>query len=365
MQTYHSFRTRNIMLLVTSRLHIIERPKTYLYEEILPWTELFTNVSYRLQVLLQKSPFPRPTLHNVPYSTSSNMPPLPGFSDNSLRTREDLIQVNVALLSPLLPHFSCSKSRIRIPVTSGAHFDEAAAQLEGFARPLWSVGALLSSLSSGVPNSSSISQIDSVVQPWIDGYAAGTDPSHPEYWGPIGHMDQRMVEAEIISFALLSAPERLFHSRDETTRRNITAWLRGINGKQMPDTNWRWFRVFANLALVKVCGVPYEEVKKEMEADFALLDGFYLGDGWSGDGPWLSAEEQVRDEEEAERTGRKDAVGKGRQVDYYSGSFAIQFSQLLYTRFAGDLDLERCERYRAQAREFGTRFWKYFDQDGE
>lgn len=57
-------------------------------------------------------------------------------------------------------------------------------------------------------------------------------------------------------------------------------------------------------------------------------------------------------------------MGKGRQADYYSGSFAIQFSQLLYTRFAGDLDPERCEKYRAQAREFGKGFWRYFDQDG-
>jgi hypothetical protein len=292
------------------------------------------------------------------------MPPLRGFSDNPLKTRDDLIQANLALLAPLLPHFSPAKSRIRIPVASGAHFDEAAAQLEGFARPLWSVGALLSCLSSGLSGSSLVDEVDTVVQPWIDGYAAGTDPSHPEYWGPIGHMDQRMVEAEIISFALLSAPDRLFHSRDEKTRRNITSWLRGINGKEMPNTNWRWFRVFANIALVQVCGVEFDEVKGELDADFELLDTFYLGDGWSGDGPWLSAEEQLRDEQEAQRMRRRDAVGKGRQVDYYSGSFAIQFSQLLYTRFAAGLDPERCERYRAQAREFGKGFWKYFDHDG-
>ncbi|KAJ6115253.1 hypothetical protein N7486_001031 [Penicillium sp. IBT 16267x] len=64
-------------------------------------------------------------------------------------------------------------------------------------------------------------------------------------------MDQRMVEAEVISYALLSAPDKLFHSRDETTRRNIMAWLRGINGKEMPMNNWRWFQVSVNIALIK------------------------------------------------------------------------------------------------------------------
>lgn len=64
------------------------------------------------------------------------------------------------------------------------------------------------------------------------------------------------------------------------------------------------------------------------------------------------------------RTGRWDAIGCGRQADYYSGSFAIQFSQLLYVKFASHLDPERAERYRLGAREFGASFWRYFDKNG-
>lgn len=292
------------------------------------------------------------------------MPPLKGFSDNPLQTRDDLINANLALLSPLLPHFSPEKARIRVPVTSGAHFDEAAAQLEGFARPLWSVGALLSCLTTGLDNAGLAEEIRKVTEPWIAGYTAGTDPDHAEYWGSVGQVDQRMVEAEIVSFALLSAPDKLFHSRDERTRHNITSWLRGMNGKAMPDTNWRWFRVFANLALVRVCGVPVDEVKPEMDADLALLDSFYLEDGWSSDGPWLTADEMAQEEALFDVARRRDRVRPGRQVDYYSGSFAIQFSQLLYTKFSGDLDPQRVEKYRQQAREFGASFWRYFDSEG-
>jgi hypothetical protein len=73
------------------------------------------------------------------------MPVLAGFSDNPFRTREDCVTATWALLSPLRAYTSPLGARIRLPVSTGAHFDEVAAQLEGFARPLWAVGALLAS----------------------------------------------------------------------------------------------------------------------------------------------------------------------------------------------------------------------------
>ena len=80
-----------------------------------------------------------------------------------------------------------------------------------------------------------------------------------------------------------------------------------------------------------------------MDADFDVLDSSYIGDGWSSDGVWSEDK---------------------KQVDYYSGSFAIQYSQLAYVRFASDIDPERVERYREQARDFSKSFWKYFDVNG-
>lgn len=295
------------------------------------------------------------------------MPPLKGFSDNPLQNKNDLILATISLLQPLTPYFSPGRARIRLPVATGAHFDEAAADLEGFARPLWAVGALLSSLSSSETSSNTeiSDRIKQVAEPWVTGIRNGTDPEHSEYWGPVGHMDQRMVEAEIISFALLSVPDIFFHKQEKSVRDNIKSWLRGMNGKAMPDTNWRWFRVFANVALIRVCGVPVQEVSEEMESDFAILDSFYLEGGWSGDGPWLTTEQEKEQSKAYERTGRRDQIGPGRQVDYYSGSFAIQFSQLLYTKFARDIDPKRVEKYRQQARDFGTSIWRYFDSDGK
>lgn len=288
------------------------------------------------------------------------MPPLPGFTDNPWRTRADFLTGTTALLRPLGAFFSPSHARIRLSPATGTHFDETAAQLEGFARPLWAVAALLM-------GGDGSAETDELLQPWIDGIAAGTDPDHPEYWGAIEPTDQRMVEAEIVSFALLAAPDRLYGTLEPRSQDNVAKWLRGMVGKPMPPNNWRWFRVLSELALIQVCGVSGAEaqaLRDEMQSDLRLLDGFYLRDGWSADGPWLAAGLETDRNATMSAKERNDAVGPGRQVDYYSGSFAIQFSQLLYARFAADMDPDRAEVYRQRARDFGREFWRYFDAEG-
>ncbi|KAH8692328.1 hypothetical protein BGW36DRAFT_327005 [Talaromyces proteolyticus] len=291
------------------------------------------------------------------------MPPLPGFSDNPLASRDELITAAIAFTRPLHQHFSPAKAFICLPSSTGAHFDEGAARLEGYARPLWVIASLLHSLQYD-PDTNRVDSIKSLAQPWIEGICTGTDPNHPEYWGAIQNGDQRMVEAEVIACALLFAPHHFFHSLDENYRANIVAWLRGMNGKSMPVNNWRWFRIFSNLALILVADISRDELQDEMDKDMTVLDSFDIGEGWSADGPWLTAEQEKEEEQESITSRRRDKIGVGRQADYYSGSFAIQFSQLLYSRFAADLDPVRTGMYRERAREYGRAFWRYFDKNG-
>ncbi|KAJ5960410.1 uncharacterized protein N7479_007560 [Penicillium vulpinum] len=273
------------------------------------------------------------------------MPPLRGFSDNNFGDRNDALLATNALIGSLESYFSPGNARVQLPVCSGAHFDETAAQLEGFARPIWAVAAVAKS--SDLPDS----KVSAYIHRLVEGIANGVNPDHPEYWGTIGDWDQRMVEAEPISFALLIAPKTFYEPLSEQGRSHLVQWLSGLNGKLMPPNNWRWFRIFSNLALSRVCGVPYDDVEEHIEADFVVLDQFELGDGWSGDGIW-----------------RKDGIPNqefhGRQADYYSGSFAIQFSQLLYCIIADDSDPSRVSRYRQHAKDFASQFWRFFDEDG-
>lgn len=270
------------------------------------------------------------------------MPPLAGFTDNSFRTHADLITASYALLEPLHAYKSPGGARIKIPVETGTHFDETAAQLEGFARSLWVVAPLLA-LEKNTEHKNALQNAHLSTFP--EGLIAGTTPDvKNEYWGPIQNTDQRMVEMEILSFALLCAPTSFLPSTD-IAKMNLITWLQNINGKTIPTNNWLWFRVLTNLALVKTCGVPYETLRESIAADLKVLDSFEMGEGngWNSDGVWGEG---------------------GRQADYYSGSFAIQFSQLLFVKFASDLDPERAKKYKKRAGLFALDFMRYFDADG-
>ncbi|KAJ4295529.1 hypothetical protein N0V90_007542 [Kalmusia sp. IMI 367209] len=265
------------------------------------------------------------------------MPPLGRFSDNAFQTQNDFKTACLSLLRALKPYQSPGGARIRLPLVTGTHFDDIAAQLEGFARPLWAIGALLHG------SCLTTDEYEELAEPYVRGLANGTNPDHAEYWGPVVVRDQRMVEMEIISFALLAAPDAMFHRQTQQAQVNIRDWLKTLNEKDFPVTNWLWFRVMTNLALIKVCGVPYDDVKEYMKEDLDQMENFYLDEGWSADGFWTE---------------------EGRQADYYSGSFAIQFSQLLYMKMAQDFDSNRCHRFCERALSFASSFWRYFDENG-
>lgn len=269
------------------------------------------------------------------------MPPLPGFSDNPFLTRSDLIRAALALIQPLDQYKSPSGARIKLATGTGTGFSETAAQLEGYARPLWVVADLLR-LNSATENAD-LPSIGVQLDSWITGLKAGIDPQSPEYWGSLSNVDQRMVEMESIAYALLVFPNAFNLKDDEEARKNLIDWLQQINHHKMPQNNWLWFRVLVNLALVRTLEVPLLEVKKDIDESLELLDAFYLGEGWSSDGFWGD---------------------ERKQADYYSGSFAIQFAQLLFVRFAPDYDSERTRRYVNQAKEFAIVFWRYFSPGG-
>jgi hypothetical protein len=271
-----------------------------------------------------------PSLEALTISTT--MPPLPGFSDNTFCTRNDFIRAALALIQPLDHYKSHQNARIKIATSTGAGFSETAAQLEGFSRPLWVVADLLR-----------FQQSPGDLKTWIEGVKAGTDPLSPEHWGDLRSFDQRMVEMESIAYALLSHPTAFASNNDEMTRKNLVAWLRQINERNMPKSNWLWFRVLVNLALVQALGVSLEEVKHHIDESLLVLDTFYLGDGWNSDGLWCD---------------------ERKQADYYSGSFAIQFAQLLFVKFAPDYDQARTNRYKQQAKEFAKTYWRYFGPSG-
>jgi len=248
------------------------------------------------------------------------------FISNPLQTKDDLAAFLRSLLDPLAPHTSPGGALITLG-GAGTHFDERAAQLEGFSRPLWGLASLLAG---GGEYSG--------VERWVRGFANGTDPNCDEFWGPMRDKDQRMVECSAIGFTLTVARAAVWDKLDETGRANLEAWLGGMMSRTMPDTNWLWFRVFANMGLASVGSKHFDE--ERMKKDLDRLDSYYIADGWSRDGP------------------------DGLQLDYYSSSFAIQFAQLVYAKLRNKEDPERSAKYKDRAARFALDFAHYFDDQG-
>jgi len=153
------------------------------------------------------------------------------FSSNPLQSKSDTQQFLISLLNSLAPHTSPGGARIHLGYT-GTHFDDIAAQLEGFSRPIWGLASLLAG---GF-------EYDRT-QRWVDGLKNGSDKASEEFWGDMGDRDQRMVECSAIGFALSVAKEKIWDPMGESGKRNLEEWLGGMNDKQMPNTNWLWFRV--------------------------------------------------------------------------------------------------------------------------
>ena len=138
-----------------------------------------------------------------------------------VKTRTDFQKVCISLLTPLVPFFSPLRTRVELGAT-GTRFDETGAQLEGYARPLWGLSALLASGT----------DFDGSSQ-WMEGLKQGTDPNGPEFWGWCRDTDQRMVEMCPIGFALAIAGDYFWHRYSDAEKANIGNWLRNINDKKV------------------------------------------------------------------------------------------------------------------------------------
>ncbi|KAL7419429.1 hypothetical protein Q5752_006267 [Cryptotrichosporon argae] len=261
------------------------------------------------------------------------------FLGNPFETREDVQRACIGLLDPLAAHTSPGGALIDLASTA-THYDLRAVAFEAFARPLWALTPLLLG---GATYAGA--------ERWFAGLAAGTDPDGPEYWGAARAKDQRMVEMSPLSFAIAMAPQVFFNKQTDKAKKDIAAFLNTCQERPMPDTNWLWFRVFANLALRSIGSEHFNPDR--MQRDLLRLEEFQLpphpvvsdaagSGGWSRDGP-----EGVM------------------QLDYYSSSFAIQYAQLVYAKLCKDDDPERSQAYIDRAQAFLLDFVYYFAPSGE
>lgn len=241
---------------------------------------------------------------------------------NPLKTRADVEKGLRDLFQPLLPYFSEGRARVRLD-GAGAHFDRAAADLEGFARPLWGL----------TPLAAGGADFD-YWEYYRQGLANGTDPEHPEYWGEVNSTDQRMVELAAIGFTLRLLPHLVWEPLPQKAKDNLAAYLKHARQFNYADNNWKFFRVLVDLGLEE-CGVDFDSSLTEKYLE--ELDGFYIDDGWYRD-------------------------GNVRRIDHYI-PFAMHFYGLIYAKLAKGDDA-RVQRYKERAALFARDIQHWFDEDG-
>jgi hypothetical protein len=154
--------------------------------------------------------------------------------------------------------------------------------LEGFAR---TVPLFASWLASGRgeqvadPRTSAPINLAELIR---DGLLAGTDPRAPTYWGAIGDMDQRTVEAADIALILWLTRASIWAQLTSSERQQIADWLRPVAERQVSPNNWLLFRVLVVETLTAL-GMPADS--DASRAAWATFKGHYRGAGWFYDPP--------------------------------------------------------------------------------
>ncbi len=240
-------------------------------------------------------------------------------------TKDNLTQVLNMLIQPAASFASMQDSGLKLGDTS-ALCPESVAQMEGLSRLFWGIFPSLA----GAPST----QLD--LSTLVNAIKQGTDPKHPNYWGDIGFIDQRAVEAAVYGFGFCLIPEQISSLFDESTLENLVTWLNQTIDCEVADSNWRFFPILIQVGLMRL-GKEYD--RSCIEKHFTEIEKMYLGNGWYCDGP-------------------------GRPKDYYI-SMGFHFYSLLYVKFMSEIDPERCQTLLSRAEQFSHDYLCYFAPEGD
>lgn len=240
---------------------------------------------------------------------------------NPIQTRNDVISLLTDILEPCQDHLTMNDGGLFIG-NSSAHYSSRVALFEGWSRLLWGI----------VPMEAG-GHAWKGTKRFVRALAECTDPASPGYWGDIVDSDQRMVELASISLGLMTAPDIFWDPLDGEAKNRLNRWMTSINGKKMSDNNWKFFRIFVNVAMEKV-GMPYDE--EQLEIDLQFVESLYTDDGWYRDNV---------------------------PFDGYN-PWGFHFYSMVYYREMKDKDPQRCQRFRDRAFAFARQYQYCFTKEG-
>ena len=215
------------------------------------------------------------------------------------------------------------------PSKSGVRSDG----LEGYARTCLAAGVRVAGAGGKDPHS------------WLERYAAGLAAGtrtpgrdDAESWPLVldHHVQgQPMVESASVALGLSLTRPWLWDRLDDDVQDRAEAWLRGALTHTPAPNNWYLFP-FMVASFLESAGRGDGVTARARERALDLMETWYRGDGWYGD-------------------------GDGRAFDHYNG-WALHLYPLLHARLTGDTALS--ERFGPRLREHLEGFSLLFGADG-
>jgi hypothetical protein len=198
------------------------------------------------------------------------------FLDERIPSREDYDGMVEYFQDGLVTYRESNRALVRYPGLPSNH-GPLRERVEGFAR----VAPLLAVWLRNNPTSDTL-RAKQAREILVDGITNGTDPESPGYWGQMHDFDQLFVEASDIALTLWLLRDSIWPQLSLQTRNHAVQWLLQVNGKNVPDSNWRLFVIYVNLV---VDSFGYRSDMKNARDNYDRFKQFYRGDGWFSDGP--------------------------------------------------------------------------------
>ncbi|MBB1201725.1 DUF2264 domain-containing protein [Enterobacteriaceae bacterium 89] len=243
--------------------------------------------------------------------------------DNPLKERSDLSKWVNEILNAVTPYFKKNASGVDLGNFT-THYGQRIANMEAFSRLLWGVTPLLAG-----------GQEPEQLSLYIQAIKNGVNPEHADYWGEIGHSDQRVVEMAAYGLLLALAHQPVLAHFAQSEKQQLWQWLKQSETATIPDNNWHFFPILVQVGF-HCSGQPVN--REVLERHFAAMENYWLGDGWYSDGP-------------------------ERPRDYYI-SMGFHFYGLIYATLMKDVDPQRCAVLRERAEVFAHDFIHFFDDNG-
>ncbi|MFZ5494666.1 MAG: DUF2264 domain-containing protein [Verrucomicrobiota bacterium] len=237
------------------------------------------------------------------------------------------------LLEPLAALMQAGRADLPLTGPASDH-DAQADRLESFARPLLLAAHWLQS----APRPEDAALREKISSWFRAGLVLGTDPAHPQYWGPDANYHQHHVEIGLLAIALQIAPAELWEPLTPARRDQVARWLGTARGNGIVNNNHYFMGVHILEFLLKH-GYGRPADRPIVDEFLARLELMHRGGGWFED-------------------------GINQAYDHYN-AYAFHFYGLWWARLHGARDPARAQRWRDWARSFVRDYEHFFAASGE